>query len=203
MVLGGKTISPRTKMVLGRKTNFFLSKKNGFGVKNQFFLGKNGFGQKNQLFPKKKWFWAGKPIFSYRKPKKTIFVNFGRIVSKKCVFLVLQKLVFLAKTIFSPGKKWFFTPKPFFPRRKLVFLPKTIFFLGKTKNTIFLECGRIVSQFFLVFPRKVGFGLGVHSVAVDYVLTSNLNELTDSFCWDVRLISVVLERYRIRTSRRT
>ena len=33
-----------------------------------------------------------------------------------------------------------------FPRKKLVFLPKTIFFLEKTKKTIFLESGRIVSQ---------------------------------------------------------
>ena len=69
----------------------------------------------------------------------------------------------------------------------MVFLSKTIFFLGKTKKTIFLEFGRIVSQnmFFLFFwfsLGKVGFGLGGYSAAVDFVLTSNLNELTDMSC---------------------
>ena len=57
----------------------------------------------------------------------------------------------------------------------MVFLPKTIFFLGKTKKTIFLEFGRIVSQkmvFFWFSLGKVGFGLGA----------SNLNELTDMSC---------------------
>ena len=62
---------------------------------------------------------------------------------------------------------------------------KTNFFLGKTKTTIFLEFGRIVSQkmfFFWFSPGKVGFGLGGYSAAVDFVLTSNLNELTDMSC---------------------
>ena len=41
----------RKKMVLGRKTNFFLGKRLVLGRKTNFFLGKkDGFGQKNQLF---------------------------------------------------------------------------------------------------------------------------------------------------------
>ena len=76
-----------------------------------------------------------------------------------------------------------------FPRKNLVFLSKTIFFLGKTKKTIFLKFGRIVSQkmffffcFFWFSLGKVGFGLGGYSAVVDFVLTSNLNELTDMSC---------------------
>ena len=48
------------------------------------------------------------------------------------------------KTSFFLGKRWFWAEK-------------TNFFLWKTKKTIFLGFGRIVSQkmfFFLVFPRK-------------------------------------------------
>ena len=75
----------------------------------------------------------------------------------------------------------------FFLRKKMVLDRKTIFFLGKTKKTIFLEFGRIVSQkmffcFFWYSLGKVGFGLGGYSAAVDFVLTSNLNELTDMSC---------------------
>ena len=56
----------------------------------------------------------------------------------------------------------------------MVFLSKTIFYLGKTKKTIFLEFGRIVSQkmvfsvFFWFSLGKVGFGLGGYSAAVDF-----------------------------------
>ena len=64
------------------------------------------------------------------------------------------------KTNFFLGKRWFGREKPIFsqekdgfgvkyhlfPRNKLAFLSKTIFFLRKTKKTIFLVSGRIVSQ---------------------------------------------------------
>ena len=191
-------------MVLGRKANFFLGKK---------------------------WFWAGKPIFSYRKPNKTSLWTLAVLFpQKKCCFWFCKS--WFSLPIFFLGKNWFFTPKPFFPRKTLVFLPKTIFCLGKTKNTIFLECGRIVSQFFWVFPRKSWFWIGsaqccrwlrahVEPEWVDWLvllkceidfaspweiqdpdLTSNLNELTDTFSWHLSSFSVVLARYRIRTCRK-
>ena len=78
-----------------------------------------------------------------------------------------KKLVFRAQTILFLGKSWCSCPKPsfshekigfpvqnhLFRRKKLVFLSKTIL---KTKKTIFLVSGRIVSQkmVFFVFPRK-------------------------------------------------
>ena len=99
-------------------------------------------GRKNQLCPRKKMVLGRKTNFFLGKTKKTIFLEFGRIVSQKVVFLVFprKKLVFSAQN-------------HLFPRKKLVFLSKTIFFLRKTKKTIFLEFGRIVSQkmFFLFF----------------------------------------------------
>ena len=78
------------------------------------------------------------------KTKKTIFLEFGRIVSQKISKPSFS--VFLSKTIS-------------FLRKKLVFPSKTIFFLGKTKKAIFLVSDRIVSQkmfffVFVVFPRK-------------------------------------------------
>ena len=70
----------------------------------------------------------------------------------------------------------------------MVFLSKTIFFLGKTKkNHLFGVWPHSVSKdvFFgsFGFPLgKVGFGLGGYSAAVEFVLTSNLNERTDMSC---------------------
>ena len=60
-----------------------------------------------------------KTNFFLGKTKKTIFLEFGRIVSQKMVFLVFlvfsrKKLVFLPKTIFFLGKSWFSCPKPSF-----------------------------------------------------------------------------------------
>ena len=60
-----------------------------------------------------------KTNFFLGKTKKTIFLEFGRIVSQKIVFLVFlvfprKKLVFLPKTIFFLGKSWLSCPKPFF-----------------------------------------------------------------------------------------
>ena len=57
-----------------------------------------------------------KTNFFLEKTKKTIFLEFGRIVSQKMVFLVFprKKLVFLPKAIFFLGKSWFSRPKPFF-----------------------------------------------------------------------------------------
>ena len=120
-------------MVLDRKTNFFL--------------GKRWFGRENLG---KRWFWREKPYFPRENKKNHLFGVWPHSVSKDVFFW------------FSLGKSWFFTPKPFFPRKKLVFLSKTIFFLGKTKKTIFLESGRIVSQkmVFLVFPKKSWFFIG-------------------------------------------
>ena len=87
-------------MVLGRKTNFFLGKrwfwaenqlfpgkKMVLGKKNNFFLGKRWFwAEKNQLFPRKKMVLGRKTNFFLGKTKKTIFLEFGRIVSQKMVF---------------------------------------------------------------------------------------------------------------------
>ena len=127
---------PRKKMVLDRKTNFFVGKRWFWREKPTFFLGKT---KKNHLLGDyaakvqkavffwfslgKRWFWTGKQTFSWEKD------GFG------------QNLLF--------------------PRKKLVFRPKTIFFLGKPQKTIFLEFGRIVSQkmffwFFWFSLAKVG-----------------------------------------------
>ena len=60
-------------MVSGRKTNFSQEK--------------DGFRQKNKLFPRKKMMVLGrKTNFFLGKTKKTIFLEFGRIVSQKMVF---------------------------------------------------------------------------------------------------------------------
>ena len=95
------------------------------------------------------------------------------------IFLVFsrKKLVFLPKTIFFLGKNWFFHAKTGFPSQNHLF-PR------ENQKTILLESGRMVSQqmVVLVFPRNSWFLIGGHSVAVDYVLTSNLNELTDTSC---------------------
>ena len=107
---------------------------------------------KNHLFPSES--------------QKTIFLVSGRIVSQKMVWVFLvfprKKLVFLSRTIFFLSKFGFPVQNHLFPRKKLVFLSKTIFFLGKTKKTIFLVSGRIVSQkmVFLVFLPKTIFFLG-------------------------------------------
>ena len=58
-------------------------------------------------------------FFLGKTKKKTIFLEFGRIVSQKMVFFVFlvfprKKLVFLPKTIFFLGKSWFSCPKPSF-----------------------------------------------------------------------------------------
>ena len=51
-----------------------------------------------------------------RKTKKNCFWETMRPKSKMMVFLVFprKELVFLPKTIFSPGTSWFFCPKPSF-----------------------------------------------------------------------------------------
>ena len=57
-----------------------------------------------------------KTNFFLGKTKKTIFLEFGHIVSQKMFFLVFprKKLVFRSKTIFFLGKSWFFGPEPSF-----------------------------------------------------------------------------------------
>ena len=64
-----------------------------------------------------------KTNFILEKTKKTMFLEFGRIVS--------QKMFFLFFFGFSWEKVGFSAQNHFFPRTKLVFLSKTIFFLGK------------------------------------------------------------------------
>ena len=86
-------------MGLGRKANYFLGKKMVLSRKTNFFLGKT---------------------------KKTIFLEFGRIVSTKMFFLFL--LVF-------PRKVGFPVQNYLFPRKKLVFHSRIIFFLLKTKKS--------------------------------------------------------------------
>ena len=137
-------------------------------MKYQVFLGKIGFRVENQLFPRQKTVLGRKTNFflgKTKKPKQKIKNIFWETMRPKYKMMVFW---------FPLGKRWFSYPKPSW--KKLVFLSKTIFFLGKTKNTIFLESGRIASQ------KMVFWFWGGHSVAVDYVLTSNLNELTDTFC---------------------
>ena len=127
---------PWKKMVLGRKTNFFLgkTKKTIFwdtmrpDTKNVVFLvfpKKNGFGQENQPFPRQKMVWAWKTNFFIRKKmvlgrktnfflgktKKTIFWDTMRPDKKNCF---LEKDGFSRQNHFSPRKSWFFTPKPSF-----------------------------------------------------------------------------------------
>ena len=104
-------------------------------------------------------------LFPRENQKKTIFLVSGRIVSQKMLFLFFlvfarKKDGFSRQNHLFPRKKLVFLSKTiFFPRKKLVFLSKTIFFLGKTKKTIFLVSGRLVSQKdlffgFFGFPRK-------------------------------------------------
>ena len=121
-----------------------------------------------------------KTNFFLGKTKKTIFLEFGRIVFSKDGF-------FGGFLVFPRKKLVFLSKNHLFPRKKLVFLSKNIFFLGKTKkNHLFGVWPQSVSKdgFFGFFGSlgKVGFGLGGYSAAVDFVLTSNLNELTDMSC---------------------
>ena len=92
-------------------------------------------GRKTNFFLGKRWFWAEKPTFFLGKNQKKHLFGVWPHSFPKDGFLVFpeKKLVFSAQN-------------HLFPRKKLVFLPKTIFFLGKTKKTILLEFGRIVSQ---------------------------------------------------------
>ena len=157
-------------MVLGRKTNFFLGKKEkpiGFSKKIVFLVfprKKLVFSAQNHLFPRKKMVFLSKTNFFLGKPKNHLFRVWPHSFPKDVFFGFFG----------FPRKSWFFCPKPFFflgkswcslsktiffLRKKLVFPSKTIFFLGKTKKTIFLVSDRIVSQkmfflVFLVFPRK-------------------------------------------------
>ena len=57
-----------------------------------------------------------KTNFFLGKTKKTICLEFGRIVMVFLVFLVFprKKLALLPKTIFFLGKSWFSCPKPSF-----------------------------------------------------------------------------------------
>ena len=73
-------------MVLGRKPTFSWEK-DGFRQKKQLFPRKKMvLGRKNQLFPRKKMVLGRKTNFFLGKTKKTIFLEFGRIVSQKMVF---------------------------------------------------------------------------------------------------------------------
>ena len=119
-----------------------------------------------------------KTNFFLVKTKKTIFFGVWPHSFPKMFFLVFlfflgKSWFFLPKTIFFLGKSWFFCRKPSFSS-------------GKPKNHLFGVWPHSVSKDgffgFLVFPRKVGFGLGGYSAAVDFVLMSNLNELTDMSC---------------------
>ena len=80
-----KQLFPRKKMVLGRKTIFFLGKTKKkhllrhYAARHQkdvffgFSLGKDGFGQEKQLFPRKKMVLGRKTNFFLGKTKTTIF----------------------------------------------------------------------------------------------------------------------------------
>ena len=133
-------------MVLDRKTNFFLGKR-CFWRKTQTF------SCQSHLFP--------------RETKTTIFLESGRTVSQNmflfflffCFFVFPRKiLVFLPKTIFFLGKRWFFHAKTIFSLEESWFCcPKESLFLGKTKTN--LESVRAVSQK-MAFFGFVWFSLG-------------------------------------------
>ena len=153
-------------MVLGRKTNFF--------PRENMVLGKE-----DQLYPR-------------QNQNKPSFLDFGRIVAKRWFFGVIlvftrKNLVFLPKIMFfSYEKVGFSRQNHLVPRKKLLSCPKP-FFSGKPNKKIFLESGRIVSEsqrmfFFWFSLRKSSFLIGRAQCCVDYVLTSNLKELTDTFC---------------------
>ena len=101
-------VFPRKKMVLGRKTYFFIGKRWFWRRKPIFSQETDGFGKENQLF-----------LRENKKTPKNIFWETCGQSSKLWFFW------------FSLGKSWF-CPKPSFPGKKLFFLPKTIFFLGKS-----------------------------------------------------------------------
>ena len=106
----GFLVFPRKKMVLHRKTNFFLGKRWLWTGKPE----KNCSGQENQLFPRenpkkkqKKHFWRHYAA----RHQKDGFSRQNHLFPRK-------KLVFHAQTIFSLGKSWFSCPKPFFSSGK-------------------------------------------------------------------------------------
>ena len=84
--------------LFARKSWFFHRKKLGFWSKTIFFLRKKFvFWSVTIFLLGKSWFFHRKPIFSLGKTlqKKNIFLEFGRIVSRKMVFL------------FFLGRSWF------------------------------------------------------------------------------------------------
>ena len=128
-----------------------------FHAKTIFFLGKS------HLFPGKKLVFLFKPIFFLGKtPKKHFLGLWPHSLPKDFCFGFFgfqEKVCFPSQNHLFPRKKLFFSAQNhLFPRKKLVFLPKTIFFLGKTKKTIFLKSGRLVSQkmFFFVLWFSLG-----------------------------------------------
>ena len=96
-------------------------------------------------------------------------------------------MFFFGCFVFPRKKLVFFCPKPSFSWEKVGFSAENHLFPRENqKNHLFGVWPHSVSKDgffgFLVFPRKVGFGLGGYSAAVDFVLMSNLNELTDMSC---------------------
>ena len=100
-------------MVLGRKANFLLGKKN--------------FGVKNQLFPRKK-------MVLGRKTKKSLCTLAAQFPKRFFLFSLGKRWFSFPKPCFPRKKLVFHAKNNLFCRKKLVFQPKTIFFLGKTKK---------------------------------------------------------------------
>ena len=82
-----------------------------------------------------------KTNFFLGKTKKTIILDFGRIVSRKWFLFVFprKKLVFLSKTIFSQEIVGFPLENQFFVEN-LVFHSKTKFFVAKSVYVICCLC---------------------------------------------------------------
>ena len=73
-----------------------------------------------------------------------------------------------------PRKKWFWAENQLFPRKNQK---------NQKKHLLGNYAAKLQKGWFFWFSLgKVGFGLGGYSAAVDFVLTSNLNELTDMSC---------------------
>ena len=131
-------------------------KKVGFPPKTNFCLGKNWFFAQHHFLLGQRLVFPPKALL----PGENQTLESGRIFPKRKinVFCPRKELVFGGKPTLSQEKDGFGLKNQLFPREKMVLGWKTNFFLVKTKQRLFLESGRIVSQkCFFGFPYEVGF----------------------------------------------